>query len=240
MSFSKPQVSFSSNFAWLSSVTKCNFCTFLGETLYILHKRDQLKCKFFRFFSAQIEIYKNSKFIWPKNKFFFKFLPHFGVMRHISSILFLAETLLSAKVAYKSTNLVKFHQNSLKAEICTVVGSFSQNHIKFQLKKYRKLSLMTLKSDAKFKEKLTCEFVEFHPTTQEPKSFCPRYMRFELKKYRGVIFHDSEQWCKVWINPDLVVSKMAWGIGWTFNRAPKSLKIVHWWAAFVQSIHCFS
>ena len=96
---------------------------------------------------------------------------------------------------------------------------------------------MTLKSDAKFKEKLTCGFkydmrnlVNFHPTTQKSKNFtsmgyfCPKYMRFELKKYRGVIFHDTEQWCKIWINPDLVVSKMAWEIGWTFIRAPKSLK----------------
>ena len=97
---------------------------------------------------------------------------------------------------------------------------------------------MTLKSDAKFKEKLTCGFkydmrnlVNFHPTTQKSKNFtpmgyfCPKYMRFELKKYRGVIFHDTEQWCKIWINPDLVVSKMAWGIGWTFIRALKSEKL---------------
>ena len=96
---------------------------------------------------------------------------------------------------------------------------------------------MTLKSDAKFKEKLTCSFkhdirnlVNFHPTTQKSENFtsmgyfCPKYMRFELKKYRGVIFHDTEQWCKIWINPDLVVSKMAWGIGWTFIRALKTLK----------------
>ena len=40
------------------------------------------------------------------------------------------------------------------------------------------------------------------------------------KKYTGVIFHDTEQWCKIWINPDLV----AWEIGWTFIRALKSLK----------------
>ena len=96
---------------------------------------------------------------------------------------------------------------------------------------------MTLKSDAKFKEKLTCGFkydmrnlVNFHPTTQKSKNFtsmgyfCPKYMRFELEKYRGVIFHDTEQWCKIWINPDLVVSKMAWRIRWTFITAPKSLK----------------
>ena len=65
---------------------------------------------------------------------------------------------------------------------------------------------MTLKSDAKLKEKLTCGFkydmkdlVNFHPTTQKSESFtlmsyfCPKNMRFELKKYRGVTFHDAEQ-----------------------------------------------
>ena len=98
---------------------------------------------------------------------------------------------------------------------------------------------MRLKNDENFKEKLTCGFkydmrnlMNFHPTTQKSKNFslmgyfqyfCPKYVRFALKKYRGVIFHDTEWWCKIWINPDLVVSKMAWGIGWTFNRAPRSL-----------------
>ena len=62
---------------------------------------------------------------------------------------------------------------------------------------------MKLKSDAKFREKLTCRFtfkfdmrhlVNFHPNTQNFEnftsisSFCPKYMRFELKKYRRVIF----------------------------------------------------
>ena len=70
---------------------------------------------------------------------------------------------------------------------------------------------MVLKSDAKFKEKLTCGFkyiwhrnlVNFHPTTQKFENFtlmgyfCPRYTRFELKKYRGVIFYDTDQWCKI-------------------------------------------
>ena len=49
-------------------------------------------------------------------------------------------------------------------------------------------------------------------------------MRFELKKYRGVIFHSTEQLCKIQTKPGLVVSKMAWGFGWTFIRALKSLK----------------
>ena len=65
---------------------------------------------------------------------------------------------------------------------------------------------MTLKSEALFEEKLTLgskkdvrNLVNFHPNTQKSKNFtlmgcfCPKYMKFELKKYRGVIFHDTEQ-----------------------------------------------
>ena len=65
---------------------------------------------------------------------------------------------------------------------------------------------MTLKSDENFFKKLTCGFkydmrnlVNFHPITQKYESFnlmgcfCPKYERFELRKCRGVIFHDTEQ-----------------------------------------------
>ena len=64
---------------------------------------------------------------------------------------------------------------------------------------------MALNTDVKFKEKLTCGFkydmrnlVNFNPTTGMSKiftsmgSFCPKDIRFELKKYRGTIFHDTE------------------------------------------------
>ena len=65
---------------------------------------------------------------------------------------------------------------------------------------------MTLKGVTKFKGKLTCglknymrNLVNFHPTTQKSENFtlmgylCPNYMSFELKKYREVVFHDTEQ-----------------------------------------------
>ena len=26
----------------------------------------------------------------------------------------------------------------------------------------------------------------------------PKYIMFELKTYKGVTFHDSEEWCKIW------------------------------------------
>ena len=64
---------------------------------------------------------------------------------------------------------------------------------------------MTLESNGKFEEKLTLgskndmrNLVNFHPTTQKCKNltsigyFCPNYMRLGIKKYRGVIFYDTE------------------------------------------------
>ena len=45
---------------------------------------------------------------------------------------------------------VKFHQ------ICTLIGSFCRKYIKFQLKSTEDLCLKTLKSDAKFEDKLNC------------------------------------------------------------------------------------
>ena len=48
---------------------------------------------------------------------------------------------------------------------------------------------MTLKSNAKFKEKLTCGF----KYDMKDLVNIPMYINFELKKYRGIIFHDAEQ-----------------------------------------------
>ena len=60
---------------------------------------------------------------------------------------------------------------------------------------------MTLKSDAEFKEKLTCgskygmrNLMKFQPTTEKPKNFtsmgyfCPKYIRFELKNTEELSF----------------------------------------------------
>ena len=33
-----------------------------------------------------------------------------------------------------------------------------------------------------------------------------------MKKYRGGILRDTEQWYKIWINLDFVVSQLLWGI----------------------------
>ena len=35
-------------------------------------------------------------------------------------------------------------------------------------------------------------------------SFSAKYILFELKKYRGVIFHETEEGCKIWRGIDLL------------------------------------
>ena len=88
--------------------------------------------------------------------------------------------------------------------ICTLIRSFCPKHIKFRLKNTEELCFLAVKSDTKLKEKLTLRskkdrnLVNFHPTTHKSKNltsmgyFCPNYMKFELKKYRGIIFYDTE------------------------------------------------
>ena len=58
---------------------------------------------------------------------------------------------------------------------------------------------MTLKSAAKFEEKLTCclknekNLVNFGEISTLIVFFCAKYLTFVLKKYREVIFHDNEE-----------------------------------------------
>ena len=58
---------------------------------------------------------------------------------------------------------------------------------------------MTLKIDAKFTETLICCFkidknlVKSNPSTQKYQKCVPVVQMSGLKKYRGVIFHDTEE-----------------------------------------------
>ena len=79
---------------------------------------------------------------------------------------------------------------------------------------------MTLKNDEKSEEELTCRFkidirnlTNFYSSTWFSKiytlmgCFWPKYVMFELKKYRGATFHDTKVWCKIWRKADLWFGK---------------------------------
>ena len=53
--------------------------------------------------------------------------------------------------------------------------------------------------------------------------FCAKYIAVDLKKYRGIILHDTEEWCKIWRKTDLWFGK--WGIWQIFSRALESVRI---------------
>ena len=63
----------------------------------------------------------------------------------------------------------------------------------------------------------------------------PKYIIFELQKYIEVIFHDTEEWCKIWRKNEI------WFEKWheKFDKfSPKHLKVSKlglWWDPSVQS-----
>ena len=74
-------------------------------------------------------------------------------------------------------------------------------------------------------------------------SFWPAHMyelMFELKKYRGVIFHDTEEWCKIWRKTDLWFGKWHEEFGKFSPEHSKVSKLGLWWGPFVQSGKCIS
>ena len=84
-------------------------------------------------------------------------------------------------------------------------------------KNTEELSFIKLKRDTKFGEELTCfkigirNLTNFDMSTRKSQSkiftlmgsFWTKYILFELKKYRRVIFHETEEGYKIWRGMDL-------------------------------------
>ena len=191
MSFSKPQVSFSSNFAWLFSIIEYNSSPLFEVKCCILcTKRTNQGADFLDFLVLRSKFTKFLSFSKQKISFSSNFTPLFFIMRHISSIVFSAETLYN----FSKSSLSKYKFGEISSEQSKVWrfvlwwAPFVK--ISFTEKSTEELSPMTLKSVAEFKEQLSCGFkydmgnlVNFHPTTQKSKNFtsigyfCPQYTR---------------------------------------------------------------
>ena len=53
-------------------------------------------------------------------------------------------------------------------------------------------------------------------------SYCAKYLMFNLKKYRGVISHDTEEWRRIWRKTDLWFGKWHEEYG---KFSPEHLKV---------------
>ena len=74
------------------------------------------------------------------------------------------------------------------------------------------------------------EFDEFWPGYLKVSKLCtlmdsfwPKCIMFELKKYRGVMFDGTEEWCKIWMKTKLCFQK--WGI-WQIIKDWKNSDII--------------
>ena len=83
------------------------------------------------------------------------------------------------------------------------------------------------------------EFNKFWPEHSKISKICtlmgwfwPKYIMFQLKKYRGVMFDCTQDWYKVWRKTGLCFQKLTWGIWQIFTRALESLQIGTLMASF--------
>ena len=124
---------------------------------------------------------------------------------------------------------MKFHQ------ICTLIGSFCWKYLKFQLKTYRRV----LSHDTEEWNKIWRKGDLFFQKWQDVGEFRSKYSKvskictfigllgaknitFELKKYRGFIFNDNEESCKIWGKTDLRFRKWHEEFG---KFSPEYLKV---------------
>ena len=71
-------------------------------------------------------------------------------------------------------------------------------------------------------------------------SFWPKYVMFKLKKYRGVIFHDTREWCKVWRKTDSWFGILHEEFGKFSPELMKVSKLRLLLGPFIQSRKCMS
>ena len=90
---------------------------------------------------------------------------------------------------------------------------------------------MMPKSGAKFEEKLIFCFKNDKNLVTLIGPFCAKYVTFDLKKYRGVIYHDTKESCQIWRKTD--IRKFS-------SEHLKVSKLIFSWDPFVKSRKCMS
>ena len=120
-------------------------------------------------------------------------------------------------------NLTNFNLSTQVLKIFTLIGFFWAKYVLFELKKYRGIIFHETKEGYKIWRGIDLSFQNWHKEFDKfwPEhskvskifilmgSFWAKYKLFELKKYRGVIFHENEEGLQNLERSWLVVSKLA-------------------------------
>ena len=105
---------------------------------------------------------------------------------------------------------------------------------------------MKLRIDAKFEVKMICQnwrkLGEIWPEHSKVSkictficSYCTKYLMFDLKNYREVIFHDTDEWYKIWRKTDSWFGKWHEKYGKFLPEHLKVSKLGLWWNLLIQS-----
>ena len=70
--------------------------------------------------------------------------------------------------------------------------------------------------------------------------FWTKYIMTELKKFRGVTFHESEEWCKIWRKTNLWFEKWRKEFGKFLPEHSNVSKLGLWWDPFIKIRKCMS
>ena len=129
------------------------------------------------------------------------------------------------------------------------MGCFWPKYIIFKLKKDRGVIFLDTGEWCKISREIDWsvqnwhkEFNEFWPKHSKISKICslmaclwPKYVIFELTKYRGVTFDGTENWCKVWRKTDMCFQKWHEEFGTFSPEHSKVSKLGLWWDLLIQS-----
>ena len=116
-------------------------------------------------------------------------------------------------------NLINFDLSTWKSQkIFTLIGSFWATYILFEVKKYRQVIFCKTEEGCKIWRGIDLLFQNWHEIfdkfwPEQSKvsknftligSFWAKYILFKLKKYREVIFQETEEGYKIWRGIDLL------------------------------------
>ena len=108
-----------------------------------------------------------------------------------------------------------------RLQICTFMGPFCPKHTNFYMKKVQNSyvlwhgrAMQSLKKTWSLVPKMAWEIwcilmrgVASLKTCTPMCYFCQKYIMFKPKKYRRVMYHNTEEWCKIWGRTDLCFEK---------------------------------
>ena len=116
------------------------------------------------------------------------------------------DTKFEAKMTCASKNETR---NSARVLESLKIGTLMTSFLKLEMcepKIYRGVICHDNEEWCKIEVELTCQFKIEHSEISKNSTlmgcFWPKYLMFELKKYRGIMFYGTEYWCKIWRKTD--------------------------------------